>query len=160
MIFNSFGDGPNSSHTGARVFFFFPRQNNQITYQLNEALHEVSVQLNSQVQLNFSTLTSDLLSISGSEIKLDQKVSRNNKGGLEITKTSVLLMDMGWRLGGSPTEKMDKKSTFVDSRNKSCEILNKELFNKTSDDEFYFKMNDAQLGQFLSSRCSDLHWSL
>lgn len=157
MVFNSYKDGSIASSTGAREYFIFPRN-----FQKFEIIHEASMQqliisINDSQNFIFSTATAELMSISGAAVIVDPEITPKNAGGVEIKNFPGILLDSGFRMGGSPTEVSSRSSTFKDINNKSCSIKNSRLFNYEND-EVVFAHDDEQLRDFLKAECKNLTW--
>lgn len=155
MIFNSLGNGPESTSSGAREFFLFPR-NQEMSYRYNAATKRVNIHTPSGKVFVFNTEKTILVSISGTQFTTDYDVNANNKGGIEITKNNSFYLDAGFELGQSPTQNPKRKITFKDAQNNSCIVTNSEVFSYNDSLDVIFKYTDAQLKRFLARRCPKL----
>ncbi len=153
QIFNSFGEGPSSTHTGAREFHLFPR-NGRVGYEILE--DRVNITLASGDIFSFDIETAEPLELGGGEFSLDPLVNRENQGGFEVTKFSGLLLDSGFKMGMSPTWYLDRSSTFKDAFGHTCTVRNRDLFDKKSDEIFWIHEEDKQLYNYLQKRCPSL----
>jgi hypothetical protein len=154
MVFNSYGQGENSTSSGARVYYFFPRKS---LPELMETDGKSFLQFATPgIEMILSQSETKILGFYGAEFKEDPKVNSDNKGGLEITKAKTLYMDAGFALGHDVTTERNSKSTFHDTRGESCEVLNKEVFSYTADGDTNFKFTDSELKEFLKTRCPRL----
>lgn len=154
MAFNSFGDGPVSTDTGARVFFLFPR-----TGVPDVALVDNTLQVqmaDKHLIMSFSPDSGYISDFSAGKLVEDQEISRTNQGGVEIQTQGFLMLDLGFKMGDSPTSNPNRKAIFYDGNGKFCQVTNKEIFNYTADDDSRFKFNDEQLKKFLAQRCPAL----
>ena len=154
FIFNSFGEGPSSTTTGARAFYFFPRLTQDISFQLNETKHELEVMLTNQKKIFFSTGTSNITNIENGSMSLDPQINPKNHGGLEITKYSGLYLDAGFSMGHSPVENLAASSVFYDSKGKSCKVKNQLIFEKKS--ENVSPRSDIEISKLLKKTCPHL----
>ncbi len=154
MIFNSYGDGPDSTMTGAREFLFFPRK--QILNFVEKA-KSLEVQLDG-LQFSFDTTTNKFLAISGIEFQESAKVEKTNQGGFEILSSQSLYLDLGFRIGGSPRAQASRKVQFHDRQNFTCEVLNSEIFDYSKDvyNPTFKYQSDEELLTFLKIRCAHL----
>ena len=153
MVFNSFAqNGTNSSTTGSRVFYFFPRSKS-ISYQV---LSSGSVVLGSaaKVDLVISAENSRIASMSNASFSELPEIAGGNKGGVEINQIDGILLDSGWKKGGTPSENLSGTSTFTDSRGTHCQVINSRVFEKTSGN-VRFKYSDDQLAEFLKVQCKN-----
>lgn len=155
MVFNSFGEGPESETAGAREFYFFPRKN-PLSYKYDAATKRVAITAPSGKVFTFNTEKSVLLSISNTTITQDFKIDKNNKGGIEITQNDGIYLDLGFAMGQSPSQNPKRSVVFKDAKNSSCSIRNSDIFNYTIDKDTIFKFSDSQLSRFLSRTCPQL----
>jgi hypothetical protein len=156
MIFNSYGKGPDSSSTGAREYYFFPRTKASFDVQYNATAKLLAVQLPSGKTAVFNTEKSILVSISGTTFTQDFDVNANNKGGIEITANDGLMMDGGFRVGQSPSQSPKDKTVFKDAEQNVCGLVNSDVYKYTSESDVIFKYNDTQLKAFLKKKCPKL----
>lgn len=154
MVFNSYGSGPNSTHTGARMFYFFPREIFSNEVKLEKDL--VSVRLNSKVQFQFQTKVLNLVDQENFKVKTDPKINRNNKGGVEIQKYDGVFLDVGFSMGKSPTDNPERFSVFKNQLGQSCQVLNKQIFDYKGDDNYLH--GDNVLKATVERICPDFKW--
>jgi hypothetical protein len=160
MVFNSYGEGPISTHTGARVFHFFPR---------GRVPH--AEKLNSQ-ELVDKTATPGLDFIieshsgrwsqnqSQGEIIEANRIDRNNQGGVEFKELPILILDSGFQMGKDPRNE-NGTSTFIDPNGQKCELPNSELFRYSNGGSIDLKfVNDQTLVTFLKRKCPNLNLSM
>lgn len=130
MVFNSFGEGSEDQTTGAREFYFFPRKNKVLDPIPNEKNKTLAVKMTNDQVLTFSTVTGQLVSLSQAVVSVDRKVHPSNKGGVQIKNNQAgIFLDCGFELGTSPTQDPYSTCSFIDSKNKSCTIMNHRIFN-------------------------------
>lgn len=153
MIFNSFGWGDDSSSTGARDFYMFPRPQIKATYQWNDEARHLEVTDVTGGKSYFSYETAELIQMEKGQIFVDPKVHPDNRGGVEIRNYQGLILDIGWSIGRSPTQNPSGWATFTDSQGQTCRTQNRHLFSYGSDGDVYFKLSDAALGRFLARNC-------
>ncbi len=153
MIFNSLGNGPESESTGAREFYFFPRQVNEVSYQYDAPSQRLSVKTPSGKIFVFNTEKAILVSASNSTLAIDYDVNGKNKGGIEFLKNDGLYLDLGFTLAQSPSQNPNRKVTFKDSQQNSCVVKNSDVFRYTVDQDAIFQYNDIQLKKFLKNAC-------
>jgi hypothetical protein len=156
MVFDSYGEGPESQTTAAREFFFFPRMRADLSYKYDAASKRLSVTAPSGKVFLFNTEKAILISISGTTIQQNFTIKPQNKGGLEIVANDGLYMDGGFKLGQSPSQNPKNKLIFYDTTQKSCELANGDLYRYTADDDAIFKFDDLGLTTFLGQRCPQL----
>jgi hypothetical protein len=157
MIFNSYGQGPESTSTAAREFYFFPRPESGISSVYDGPTKRLSVTMPSGKVAVFDTATAALLSISGTKLKLDPAVNPNNGGGVDVVSTTGIYLDIGFKVGQSPSQNPNSKATFHDEVGMICEVLNSDLFTYTKDQDVLLKpKTDAELRLFLKVYCPQL----
>lgn len=156
QIFNSYGDGPESTTTAAREYLFFPRSKPTIEYNYDAATKILKVVSTSGKVFSFNTEKTILVEISGTKIAQDYTVSPSNRGGIEIVSNDGLYMDGGFKIGSSPSQRPSNKITFNDRVGNKCTLLNSDVYRYNADNDPIFKYKDSQLKAFLKSRCPNL----
>lgn len=155
MIFNSYGWGDDSSSTGAREFFFFPRSSS-ISYNWNDESRQLEVTAVSGDQFFFDYDEAQLTSMSKGQVQIASEVRKDNKGGVEILNYQGLLMDGGFKVGSAPTTSRNATSTFKDATGGTCTLKNSALFTYESNGNLFFKYSDSELPVFLKRVCAKL----
>lgn len=151
LVFNSYGVGPDSTTTGAREFYFFPRKDPYLKIEfLNNK--DVAVTMSNQQTLIFDAQTAQLKQISGSSIKVDAKVSKLNRGGVEIQANSNLFLDFGFKMGSQASSNLKGQAVFKNFRKELCNIKNKELI-KYHNSEPVFYLTDSEIMKKLVELC-------
>jgi len=156
MIFNSFGPGPESETTGAREYYFFPRNVASLGYTYDSSTQRLSVTNPSGKIFVFNTEKAILVSISGTVVSQDYNVDIANNGGIEIHQNDGIYLDLGFTLGQSPSQSSTRKVTFKDRSGQTCQVKNSQIFRYTADSDVIFKYSDAALTRFLSKTCPQL----
>lgn len=154
MVFNSFSTSNAPAATGARVFYFFPRNQTPEIVPVGSAqvIYKTATQ---GVELILSQKKAQILGMKGGKVKENPKVSPSNAGGVEFSAVKFLYLDSGFTQGHDPTSVPSRTSKFVDSNGASCVVENSEIFNYVGDDS-NFKFTDAELKDYLKSRCPGL----
>lgn len=154
MVFNSYGTGPASTNTGARHYYFFPRE----VYFNEVSLHKdiVSVRLNKKLNLQFNTKSLSLINQAGFQVKTDLKVNRNNHGGVEVLNYDGVFLDLGFALGKSPAENPEGKSTFKNQFSQICEVRNRQIFDYKDNDSYLH--GDRVLQSTVNKICPEFKW--
>jgi hypothetical protein len=154
MVFNSYGDGPSSQSTGAREFYFFPRSAiADLEIKISES-NQIQVMLASGRWATFSSKIADLSEIESGTITRDPNIHKQNRGGIEITSYDGLTLDAGFTIGKSPTDDLNRRSTFRDARGKTCLIQNRLIFDKV--DVNSILKSDAEISRILKKQCPSL----
>lgn len=155
MVFNSYDDTVDStSGTGARVFYFFPRNQTPDITDVGDIVYMKSS--TAGISLGFNYKTSAVAGFTGVTATIDPKVNPENKGGVEIKTSPTLWLDLGFSQGHDPSTETTRTSVFHDIKGKTCGVKNSELFTYIADGDNYFKYDDAALKTFLKTRCPSL----
>ncbi|MNK08048.1 hypothetical protein D3C87_259720 [compost metagenome] len=157
MVFNSFGPGEDSSSTGAREFFMFPRPQKEITHQWDTENKLLTITHVTGDKFVFDARKARLVSMTRADVSVASSVDPKNRGGIEITNFQGLMMDGGWSVGSSPTGNKRGVSQFKDSAGKTCNVKNSDLFRYTSGGDAILRYkDDASLQKFLKGQCPQL----
>lgn len=87
-------------------------------------------------------------------MKVSDEINSKNKSGVEIKNYQRgIVIDLGYRIGNTPTINKNAIVTITDKKNKTCTMKNSE-FNKIENQEaeLIYKTNEA-LHQFLAHKC-------
>lgn len=136
MVFNSFSASLRAPSDGAREFYFLPSEFTGFEWKV-EGEHLVVTGFEDRI-LKFSLKTAQLEFISGAEVKLADKVSVDNKGGLEILNPQFVLIDAGFKFGDSPSSDKTKSSVFTNALGKKCTLKNTKVYDYV-DESAYLK---------------------
>lgn len=126
MVFNSFSPEESPETTGAREFFFFPREFKG--YQWEVQGDSLIVRGFREMVFQFNLKTSQIESISGAKIEVKPEVAPENQGGVEILSFNNLFMDSGFTTGNSPSAAPSRSSVWKNSQNQECKLRNSEAF--------------------------------
>ncbi|MFZ4403487.1 MAG: hypothetical protein ACOYOK_05235 [Pseudobdellovibrionaceae bacterium] len=159
MVFDSYGEGPESETTAAREFYLFPRRLKQPQYQIDVQKNTLSVQSISGLSFLFSGQKPGFLGIAPGKVSIDPEIVPSKKGGLEFLDFQGILLDVGYARGRSPSEASQNQSLFRDAQNNQCRVKNSQIFSYKNSD-VYFKFSDEELLLFLKDNCPKLNlWS-
>lgn len=155
MVFNSYGPEQNSTSTGAREFYFFPRLNADlnISFDENDSSQPVTVTLSNGKNVFFSPKTAEISGLENGQMKLDSKISPKNAGGLEILKYDGLWLDAGFALGHSPAENSSEKAKFTDALGKTCLVLKSDIFVPSNNNN---PKSDKEISALIKAKCPQL----
>lgn len=151
MAFNSFGSGPNSTHTGARVIYLRPFTT-QLGWRFNEE-NDLEVLQPSGAIARFDGQTGEWVELSGADLAIDPEVNRSNQGGVEIRSHAGYTIDSGFRFGGHPNSIMTRASTITSADGRRCEVENKELFHLVGDEHMWNFENNEEFTAWFDRRC-------
>jgi hypothetical protein len=149
IVFNSFG--PSDTMTGARHYFFFPK--NQFP-SIKQNKETVSLYTGAKgVEFTIDQKKSRIVELKGGVFTEDPEIGPNNNGGFDITKTPTLMLDCGYQTGKDPCADPKRKSVFKDIDSVTCEVMNNEVFNYSASGNPSLKHTNAELIKFLALRC-------
>lgn len=155
MVFNSYGPGPDSTHTGARDFFLFPIESDYPDYSF-EPNDDLIVKMVSGHQLRISGKDFSLVSLSSGKVS-EKPVSTKNAGGVEITLQTGFWMDTGFRLGGLNIADAAKRTLFKSAKQTSvCSMKNNLFMDYTHPDDPEFRLTGDAFLKFTKSTCPQL----
>jgi len=153
FVFNSYGEGPPSTKTGAREFYTFPR-GDYPSFEINLKDQLVSISLTTGEIVIIDAKAMKILSMSDSEFYENPQVLPNNRGGFEIKTRTKIILDCGFRLGESPSSDPKNQCQFFDSKGQTCVFHAEDIFNYNSDGDKSIKFSDdRKLAKFLLNKC-------
>lgn len=127
MIFNSFEPNETPKSTGAREFYFFPKDFSGYQWEVEGSY--LKVKGFHGLELTFSLETAQVETLTGAQLKVSPEVVATNMGGVEILSFDKgLFLDAGFLLGESPSSKTQRSSAWRNSKNQECQIRNSESF--------------------------------
>jgi hypothetical protein len=150
MVFNSFGQGPDSQTTGARDYYLFPRL--MMPSYRQQRPGTLDVRTASGDVFTFDSNTAELTSFTGGSVQVAPTIDPSNQGGFEIPSYHGLLLDCGFALGNQPEANLNGVSEFRDAFGARCEVKNSEVFALNGND-VELKFTDSQLHDYLQTRC-------
>ncbi len=153
MVFNSYGDGPDTLMTGARDYYLFPIVEDYPDFSI-EQNGDVIVKMVSGHLFQISAKDFSVLNLTPGSFS-EKPLSPNNKGGLEIKLTTGFWIDGGFKKGASP----NSKSTIKSSKSSAtCSLSNSSFLNYSAAGEYAFKFQKENLISFLKSKCTGLQF--
>ena len=150
LVFNSFGDGPSSTDTGARAFYLRPFRA-ELEWRFNE-VNDLEIRLPSGEIARFDSLSADWVELTNGRVHVEREVSRANHGGVEISYDNGFQLDSGFRFGGHPSSRMDNKM-LVSYEGITCVVENKEVFNRVGDEHDWNYPDDNEFTAWFQRRC-------
>lgn len=153
MTFNSFGDGPSSTMTGASEFYFLPTQNKP---QIVIEGEEIAVIMANGTRVDFDAKTAHPTDLERGRLWVDQEVRHDNGGGVRVLDYDGLHLDMGFQLGMNPSYYLNRFSHFVDSQGQRCRVRNSAVFDKKGDEVYFRYPRESELRRYLSRACPNL----
>lgn len=152
LIFNSLGNGPISTHTGARAIYMRPFRTD-LGWRFAKT-GDLEVLLPSGSVARFDKEKADWVELTGGEVVVDPEVNGSNNGGVEIRYFDGFVVDSGFRFGGHPTSRMDRKSTVSYKDGIACEVENKEVFYRVGDEHIWNYTDDKEFTAWYDQRCN------
>lgn len=154
MIFNSYGYGDESKTTGAREYVFFPRSK-ELGYKINGA--RVTISLRNGAEVDYDGAALKFAGSRGLHLKESSSIHPRNKGGVELSPKSGMMIDFGFRMGSSPMANKKGSAEIIDAAGHRCRVLNNEVLGWKTDGEPYVKFKtDEEFFEFVRRRCSTL----
>ncbi|MFA6235951.1 MAG: hypothetical protein WC635_01385 [Bacteriovorax sp.] len=156
QVFSNFPGTTNSNSTGARVYYIVPKRVEKKITAIDE--NHLSLVHPTGVELNFDK--NGKISSPDLAINVSKEINSRNKSGVEIKSYSKgLVIDLGYRMGNSPTTNKNGIVTVTDKNSKKCSFSNSEFHNITKyDSSLKYKTNES-LHTFLSKKCPQLDLS-
>lgn len=155
MVFNSYGDGPDSEMTASRIFYLFPQAEDYPDFSFEDN-GDVIVKLVSNHQFRISGKDFSIVSLSDGVIK-ESPLAVNNKGGVELQLTRGFWLDAGFKVGGTALDKPDNRSVFHSATSHlTCTLTNKTFLRYASDGNFFMKYEGDAFNNFIHQKCPQL----
>lgn len=158
MVFVSLGDGPEDKTTGAKEFYFFPRDQRTSGYSV--AMDEKNITIQGRFNFDFviDAQTSQLVDMTNAKLKVDSKISASNDGGVFITPTKGLVYELPFKLGSAPSGDLRRTGYFKDAFNHKCAVKVGSIFKSIGNGETVIKHNDLQLKNLLAQMCPEIKY--
>jgi hypothetical protein len=153
MVFNSYGEGPDSKTTGFRSFYLFPIIQDYPDYSI-EPNGDVLIQTVSGHQFLIDSKKLKIKSFIGGTY-FEKPLSPNNKGGTEIKPTYGFWLDLGFKLGGLANDVPTNSTKVVGTKSGNCILKNTELYKYQAGNYNHPLLYSGQnLESFLQKRCN------
>ena len=158
MVFVSLGDGPEDKTTGAKEFYFFPRDQRMAKYSVSNDAAEMTIHGRFDVDFIINTESSQLVDMTNGKLKVDPRISADNDGGVFITPTKGLVFELPFKLGSAPSADLRRNGLFKDAFNNKCSVRIGTIFKATGDGDTVIKYNDFQLKNALAKLCPQIKY--
>ncbi len=156
MVFSSYGNGPESTSTGAREFYLFPRSQ---AVAANVKADGVAFTLANGLSAVYSADFARWVDAVGADIWESPDVVEGDKGGFKIRINKGLQLDFGFKMGGAPSGNRKGNAEFRDALGNSCPVRNAEVMIWDANDDTTLRFaTDQALRNFLNARCPTLKW--
>ena len=152
MVFVSLGSGDDNTTTGAKEFYFFPRNNQSLQYRSLDN-QKILFNLKGPFDFTMDSITSQLINSNNAFVKVDTKISAENNAGVIIIPKMGFVLESPFTLGGAPTSKPNAESFFIDRNNLKCRFLNKEIFRYIDQDNVIIQYSDNEVMNKIKNRC-------
>lgn len=158
FVFVSTTESPSDREsTGARLYYLFPRKA-QTPIVDEKANGNVHIQSAYGVEAEIDPNTGKMVRLAGTQFIESDDITTKNNGGFEITKTSGVVVDMGWMKGELPSSKPLRDAKIFDAKGSSCVVQNQELLNYVNGQPSFKFATDNEFRKFLQkdARCKSL----
>ena len=156
QVFSNFPGTTNSNSTGARVFYLFPKRAQHFQYSASSDGLSFTHPSGAIFQFN----KSGRITSKDMKVAVANDVNSKNNSGIEMSHySSGIIIDIGYKMGNSPTLNKNGVVIISDKNNKKCTLKNTDIHKiKGSDFELIYKTN-RDLHTFLAKVCSNLDLS-
>jgi hypothetical protein len=127
-----------------------------VDLHMDEKAGTVSVTMADGDEIAVDPATAQIRSSSRGEVTVSLRSDPAERGGIEFPRYDGLMLDTGFKIGGSPATLPGGESVFRSAYGQLCKVGNREIFAYAAG-EHSFKFTDAQLSAFLKKRCPALH---
>lgn len=158
MVFVSLGDGPEDKTTGAKEFYFFPRDVRTAKYSIGMDEKFLTIEGRFDFDFIFDSQTSQLVEMTNANIKVDPKISASNDSGVQIMPTKGLVYEIPFKLGSAPSGDLRRTGYFKDAFNHKCAVKVGMIFKSIGNGETEIKLNDLQLKNLLAQICPEIKY--
>lgn len=156
LVFNSYGLGDESQTSGGREYFIFPRSHD---VGMAVSTDGIRVTFASGASAFYSAQTAHWEDARGIGLVEKSMVQIGDRGGWELTPRHGVILDFGFRMGGSPSGSANGSARFVDAAGQECVVGNAEVLEWDSDGDQSLKFaTDAAVRDYLRVRCPDISW--
>ncbi|MBC7742633.1 MAG: hypothetical protein H7061_10575 [Bdellovibrionaceae bacterium] len=155
MVFNSYGNGPDSSMTGSRDFFIVPVVNEYPDFTI-ETNGDVTIKMVSGHQFRVSGKDFSIVSVTPGTFS-EKPVSPSNQGGVEISLQTGFWIDGGFRKGGTRFGNPKSRSVIHSGKSAAtCSVVNSQVLAYDSTGNYNFKLGDKDWTAFLAKQCPQI----
>ncbi len=152
MVFNSYGDGPDSTMTASRDFFIMPVVNEYPDYSIEDN-GDVTVKLVSGHLFRVSAKDFSIVSLTPGTFT-EKALSPNNQGGVEIMLLSGFWIDGGFRKGGTRFSNPNFKSGIHSAKSSAlCGAGNSTFLDYDSNGNYTFKFQGTAFNSYIAKQC-------
>lgn len=153
QIFNSFGPGPSSTETGARVFFYLvDKPKLKLTFFQDD--FEISFGPGLRILFDGETTTLSDKSV-GIMFDEERDVNKLNSGGVEVTQFIGNFLDFGFQFGASPLSKLTNTHLIVKANNTKCQSENSKLLEIKNYDIFWKYTGFKGISKYIDEACPE-----
>ena len=150
MVFNSFGDGPSSTSTGARVFYLWPYKN-KLNYEIFDDRIEINLVTGQKAIFNFDPGSWE--DLDRARVFIDPVIEPQNQGGIEIESPSHILLDLGFRMGSTPSTDRKRMVNLFVRGNQSCRLSIKKFIKVRSGEPVLIPDTNKKLEKLIEKYC-------
>jgi hypothetical protein len=156
QVFSNFPGTTNSNSTGARVFYLFPKRSDHFMYSASSD----GLSFTHPSGASFVFDKSGRMNSKDLKMTVASEINSKNNSGIEMSKySSGIIIDIGYKMGNSPTLNKNGAIYVTDKNGKKCSLKNTDIHRiKGSEVELIYKTN-KDLHTFLSKSCPNLDLS-
>lgn len=155
FVFNSYGKGSDTKSTGARTYYFFPREIYEPA-SVTLASNQVSVKINSKLSFDFESKNLYPLNNANIVFKNYTSINPKNAGGVEVLRYNGVYLDTGFMMGKPANSVPTLKSMFKNQFGQKCSIVNQSIFDYKNGDAIL--KSDSVLHRIVAAQCPTFNW--
>lgn len=155
MVFESYGAGPENTHTAARDFYMFP-WTHEISIE-KAANNDVIVHLVNGDTLTIDSETSQLKKSAMGTVIVASQISATDQGGVIFKNYRGLMLNVGFAIGHDPAGDLKSQMTFTDAKGTQCQVIGNELFSLVNNNPILTAKNDLGIKAWLKNRCPQIN---
>ena len=156
LVFNSYGEGNISETTGARGFMTFPQIYDYPDFSI-ENNGDVVVRMVSGHTIRLNHEKFSIKEFSPGTF-IENPISPNNGGGLEIFPSKGFWLDQGFKMGGMAIENKLGKTKIFGGKGGVCTLKNTRLYDYSTE-QYNLLYAKEQLSAFVRQTCPVVKFS-
>lgn len=160
LVFVSLNSDLDNPETGAKEFYFFPRDVKQQSYVASDDQSEILVNSRFDFDFLFDAQTSQLKAVSNAELKIEDDFSSENDTGITMFPRKGLIYELPYTYNSAPSSQLKHKGYFKDAFNNQCTVQVGQIFKSIGGGDTEIKYSDAELQRLLKRICPQLVFSL
>lgn len=159
LVFLSLGSGPEELNTGAKEFFFFPRDVKTQNFMGSGDQKTIHISTRYDFDFTFDAETSQLLDVTNAVVSVDPKISPDNDAGVTMTPLKGLIYELPFMINGAPSGELQKTGVMKDAFGHRCQVKVGQIFKMVDDGgDTAIKYTDVQLKNVLKKICPQIKY--